>query len=258
MIARSPALSAAMLAAALVAAPVTARAEGRDEQAARVAFDRGVALGDQGRWAEALEAFEQADRLAPSPGVTFNLAATLRALGRYVEARRLLERALRDDAPLAARVKPALRADMARLLDEVRPKVGHVTVELDPPDADLSVDGTPTQLPTDRTLDLDPGKHVLIARAAGHDTVSSTLSVSPGNTRVTLRAPRSVAVARPVVVEPPSLLRSAWLWGAIGVALAGGALTFALMSRDAGPSPSPAAGPPRTTVDRVVPLRWSF
>src|SRR5262249_16858609 len=54
-----------------------------DADAARAAFVEGTTLVKNAQWAEALAAFERADKLKSHPVTTYNIAACERAMGRY-------------------------------------------------------------------------------------------------------------------------------------------------------------------------------
>jgi hypothetical protein len=243
--------------AALLLSATTALADTRatpEARRARALFEEGVALSDEGKWADALAAFQRSDALVASATVRYNIGTTLRALGRYVEAKKTLEQVLAGSA--AAPIKPALRKDVEKLLGEVRAKIVTVAVSLSPADADVQMDGAPVgPLPGGR-LEVDPGKHVFVISAKGYETTTVTQTLGAGDTRLALTAPRSVAKVVEVEVKRTPFYARAWFIATVSVVVAGGAavgIIFVTRPKDA-----PPAGPPPATVDRVLPAAVRF
>ncbi|HEY8427206.1 MAG TPA: hypothetical protein VIL20_02480 [Sandaracinaceae bacterium] len=158
---------------AALAAPAEARWERptdpseADIEAARALYERGLASIDALRWDEALAAFEEAYARSGVGAALYNVAVSLRALGRHVEARDAGEQLLREHAEL----DPALRADAERLVREERARVAVLLLEGLPrdPRPEVRLDG---RLATDDgerplRLDVDPGAHTLFVTAPG-------------------------------------------------------------------------------------------
>jgi tetratricopeptide (TPR) repeat protein len=145
---------------------------------ARVLFERGLALTDQERWAEALEYFRRSRAIAERPSSAYNAAVALYHLGRYQEAVRAFEDYLR----LTTREEDGERYQEAeRYLDEMRQNLGRLTLTVSPPDAEVSVDGVPIPGETARrVLHLDPGRRNITIAAEGHQTRRLSLSVLEG------------------------------------------------------------------------------
>lgn len=229
---------------------------------AKALFDKGMALSAESRWAEALEAFEASNKIAPVPVVQYNIAYNLRTLGRYVEAKQRLQ-ALLDSAPTARPpLKPSLKQDIDTLFGEVKEKIVRLSVKLDPPDGELQVDGTTTKLPADGTLEVDPGKHVFVIKKQGHETTSISRTLSSSDTTLVLLAPRvkteTRIVEREKIVEQPSrpFYTKGWFWTVTSVVVVGGAAAVYFATRSDDPA-SPQA-PPSRTVDRIIPTGIRF
>jgi hypothetical protein len=238
----------AALLAALFCASV-ALADGKASPEARHAkalFEEGVALSDQGKWAEALAAFQKSDSVQASATVRFNIATTLRALGRYVEAKSTLDQLLAMPT-----IKPALRKDAQALLDEVNPKIVVVAVTQSPADASVQMDGAPLARRPDGRLEADPGKHVFVISAAGYDTTTVTATLSTSDKELSLTAPKSVAHVQVVEVKKTPFYARAWFIATVVVAVAGGATVGIVLATR--PKDAPPAAPPPGTVDRVLP-----
>jgi tetratricopeptide (TPR) repeat protein len=248
---------ALLLALALASSSAAAAPKSTADRQARALFDQGVALSDEGKWAEALTAFQKSDALVPSATVRYNLAATQRALGRYVEAKRTLEGILADPQQFRAPIKPRLREELEKLLSEVKGKIVVVSLLLSPPGADVQVDGAAAAPMPDGRLELDPGRHVFVIAAEGHETTTVTQALSASDTEVTLTAPRKRAVVPQPPPRPPApFYTRAWFWATVGGVAATGvavAITVALAQPDAA-----AASPPTRTVDRLIPTGVRF
>jgi hypothetical protein len=230
-----------------------------EERLARAKFDEGLALSDAGRWAEALEAFRESDRIKPAVSVRFNIAATLRALGRYVEARDTAQKILDDADKLQP--KPKLRAQAQALIDEVSAKIGRVSLSVVPRKARVEVDGTPVEQ-TGKPVEVDPGRHVFVVRAPGHETTTVTQDVPSGASQLALTAPQlppptPAAKPTPAVEEEEPLHQKWWLWTTVaGIAVAGAVVAVVVVVTL--PEDPAAPAPPSTTVPTPFPVVLRF
>lgn len=163
-----------------------------------VAYRQGVELTKQGRWAEAIRAFEEAATWRESPLLDYNLGYCQRALGQYVRAERTFSGISAEAMP------PEYRDELSAYLTELRALLSRVQVTLEPASAQLSVDGRPllraasgSSLPAfvagvsepsattspgvrEFELVLDPGTHVIKAERPGHAPVLKRVGVLPG------------------------------------------------------------------------------
>lgn len=182
MVAPHALLTAGLLALASALVPGVAVAQVAPAQAlsaAQADFERGLALAQQQRWAEALDAFQRSRAAADRPSTAFNAALALQHLGRMLEARRALEQCL---AMPEAAADPELVRDATAVLATARAAVATVTLAVAPEGAELRVDGAPSGVRgPSRTLELDPGSHALNASAPGFVPQDLTLRLSPGD-----------------------------------------------------------------------------
>ncbi len=171
----------------------------RQEAAARAAYKRGADLYSQGRWREAIVAFEEADRLKPSPRLQFNVGQAYEKLGDVPAALAAFARYLRADPGASNReaVEKQVRSLESRLA-RLGLQMLHVTTT--PSGAEVTVDGgAPSPAPLDAAF--PPGRRVLRATLAGW---------SPTRLEVDLPADRSLTVnlaldpASRLAAEPPS------------------------------------------------------
>ena len=161
--------------------------------AAREEFQRGVALSQTQRWSEAVEAFRRSRALIDRPRSAFNMALALQHLGRMREARQALHQCL---AMPETGADAGLQHDAEALLAAVRAAVGTLYLAVAPPVAEARVDGE-RQLGDGgtRTLDIDPGRHVVSLAAEGLSTQEFILQVAPGE-RVVRRVDLATRPAR--------------------------------------------------------------
>ncbi len=233
------------------AGPPAPPAKGSPQQKeAEALFTQGIALSDEQKWAEALEAFRRSDELRPSLSARFNMAAAQRSMGRYVESKRTLEGILRDGPTWTPPMKAALRGDAEALLAEVGPKVVIVSLRVSPASAAVSVDGSPATRTADGKLELDPGKHVFVVRADGHETTTVARTLSASDKEVSLTAPAVKLLAPP---PPPDggVATKWWFWTITGVVVlgaAGGVTAGVLLSQPA------STNAPSATVGRTIPV----
>ncbi|MEZ4251014.1 MAG: tetratricopeptide repeat protein [Polyangiales bacterium] len=195
---------------------------------ARALFVRGTELAAEGRWADALEAFERAYTLSGVLAALFNVATTLRSLGRYVDARDAFDQVLR------ATPDDELRDEATRLRAGSRGagRVGDRRRVPRDPQLTFWVDGARAPLDDTRpvTRDIDPGPHTLRLELEGHTPWLWEGHADDG-ARLTLEAE--------LVPLPPTRRRRPGLWVTVALVVAGALATGAyfLFFHDRGLSP---------------------
>jgi tetratricopeptide (TPR) repeat protein len=227
------------------AAPAPASEQSRAEGKAR--YERGVEAYSAGRFKDAIDLFLQADALAPSAALSFNIA---RAYERIGDDAAVLQwyRDFRRRAP-TAKNGPEVDARIRALEAELAKKgVQQVTVLSEPPGATVIVDDKPLGV-TPFTGQLTPGAHRLVLTLKGYDDTEREFTLAADHAedvRVTLPASRTAAAAAvptgaaaPARGEPPPRGREArfgpWPWVTVGVggAVLGASLGFELARRSA-------------------------
>jgi|LNFM01.1.fsa_nt_gb hypothetical protein len=179
------------------ARPIDARAA-----EARRAFERAVAFSQEERWGEALEEFRRSMELVERPNAAFNMATTLVRLGRHVEAIAAFERYME----ITDRVADAVRvANAQEQITAERAIVATVVLTVDPPQAELRVDGRSRGDVTGatRTISLDPGSHTIELQAPRHRPFSTSFRLTSGERREI--AARLVAVTTATLEVSPSV-----------------------------------------------------
>jgi hypothetical protein len=194
-----------VLLAALTAlvALVPARADAQsaaDKKRAQDLQIAGVRLLEHGDNQAALQKFQEAIRIFPSPKILFNMGRAHAALGEDVEAVNDFERFL-DEAPYAPKQS---RDEAQRIIETLRAKLSYVEIGTDDVGSRITVDGREVGVaPLARPLAIAPGPHEVRVEKA--EMIAETRSVSPvagQKVRVFVKL-RPVAEARTTVVAPP-------------------------------------------------------
>jgi len=156
----------------------------------------GVAAYRKRNFEAAREAFAKAWDLKPHVDIASTLAEVEMRLGRYREAAGHWEYYLKHAA--------ADRDEANTQLAECRERLGRIRVALNPPDADLFVDGIghlsePAQA-GENAVWLDPGEHTFSARKGGR-SAEFKLSILAGQEK-TIRLSLPAPVAEPAAATP--------------------------------------------------------
>ncbi len=216
----APATAPAPPASADTPAPDTPAAEPSpaDIERARALYQAGSAAYQSKQYAVAVEAFEEAFRLAPRSSVMYSLAQAHRLKyyldGDIASLRRSVElyRAYLGAPESGSRLDDAEQhlKDMVPQLQDAEATAadprGRIIVSAEEPDATARVgDGEPHPIPA--TFQLDPGRYAITITAPGYlpqtvDTSAVTGSVTPLNItltpqpgELTVRAPEGARVA---------------------------------------------------------------
>lgn len=220
-----------------------------DAQAAAL-FRRGVALGEEERWAEAHELFRRSQELVNRPATLFNLAYAAYRMGRFVDAIDYLDQYAAAGSAARAADATALRADALALLAEVE-------VRVTPVDARLIVDGRElSSLGAVRTVALDPGPHHIVARADAHTEVEVQLVLTAGErssrTITLVPSPEVTMALSPAVASPTDIGSEPLFWVALigGVLVVSGAVTAGVIAGTAS-SPAPDGGSTGVVVEAL-------
>ncbi len=180
--------SVVLLAAVSLAASAPGSAAAQDPAAdARSHFDRGVALYDEGRLAQALVEFREARRIQVSSVILYNVAQVEAELGHAVEAVDAYEELLRT----ARSIEPAMRAQIESALATQRGRIATLDVDASVPGALVALDDVDVGAAPLAGQRVSSGEHVLTVRASGYESTRYRFTVAGGAThraRVTLTA----------------------------------------------------------------------
>jgi hypothetical protein len=113
---------------------------------ARALFDEASSMARHGDWSQALLAFERSAALRPHSVTTYDIGFCERALGRTTRARKMLGKALAENAARGGAELPERLATAARTyLAELQGRVAHALVTVAPEGASIRVDGRPLE-----------------------------------------------------------------------------------------------------------------
>jgi hypothetical protein len=142
-----------------------------------------------GKLDEACEKFAGSMKADPSVGALVNLARCHEKQGKTASAYAEYQRA----AELAVNERQPARGRAARQLAvALKPKLSRLTVTLAEPGADVTVTRNGEeidQLDFGKAVPVDPGEHAIEARAAGHQTWSTTVQVGPDADQQSVEVP---------------------------------------------------------------------
>jgi len=227
-------LAAVAFAAAVGALAPPARAQSPEElQAARELFQEAFQDEQARRYTEALEKFERVAKVKESASVRYRIATVLVGLGRLREARNMYRAlaASKASLPPSDHETADSAAEKAAELDRRIPKLA-LRVQDDPPaDVRVTLDGAPVPVATEaRSIELDPGDHVIAATAQGSRPLEETVTLTDGAGEVSHTLTFTPDKApEPAPAPPPRSDTLAWVavGGGAALALAGAGLLLA-------------------------------
>jgi hypothetical protein len=181
---------------------------------AQALLKEGTQRYQQGAFADALEKFEQAYAVFPSPKLLFNIGKASRELGRPVDAVDAFEKFVAQ-VPDAA---PELIAEAKRSVEELAPKIGKLLVDCTLAGAEITVDGRQIGwAPLVDMIRLAPGSHQVTATHPSATPAIQNVIVTAGSVATVVMRPQPIGVAAPVspapypTTAPPGVdLQTAW------------------------------------------------
>ena len=199
------------LASAVAVVPSVARAQQSGVAEGRTRFTRGIDLYKEGNFHAALAEFRAAYAAAPSFRIHYNLGQTLYQLQDYAGAVRAFEQYLAEGGDkIDADRKKEVDADLAKL----RPRVAQLTLVVNIPGAEVTIDDEPRGKVLKDALLVSAGRRRVAVTASGYQTETRVLDVA-GTQRLELKfelKPVAGAVAAPTDnrarVQEPMLTRA--------------------------------------------------
>jgi hypothetical protein len=170
-------------------------------QAARDKFQKALALQTGGDWGGALALLKEVAAVRSTPQVRFNIALCEENLGQLVAA-------VGDYELATADARSAHEAEVVeqagRRLSELKGRLPKVVVErgANADTATITLDGVALgDQVIGKAMNVDPGPHVITARAIGFDSLRTTVRVEEGETKTITVA--LTAIAEPKPPPPP-------------------------------------------------------
>jgi hypothetical protein len=140
-------------------------------------FNQAKAAAAEGRHADAIKLFKKADELDPKPETKFEIAKSLAADNKLIEASTLLNDILgATPAPPWSVKNPA-----QKMLTEVQAKIPWLQIKIVGPDQSLTsttVDGK--EVDAEQEIPWNPGEYVIAADADGYKPVEKRVTIAEG------------------------------------------------------------------------------
>jgi tetratricopeptide (TPR) repeat protein len=194
-------------------------------QQARVRFEQGLTAYHEGRFRAAVEHFKEADRLAPSARLSYNIALAYERMSDAPNALAAYRDYLRRAPAVENGAATSLRVAELELVLQ-REGVQQVSVITTPPGATVQIDEVPRGV-SPWTGELPPGEHRIVLQAPGHADAKQVFEL-PARHAIDLlydlerlpAAPAPVAAAAPPLAPAPVMTDqrrvSWWTWTAFG------------------------------------------
>ena len=185
--------------------------------AARSLGMQGIKMADAGDCQGAIEKLSRAESLYHAPSILGRLGECQVKVGQVVMGTENLNRVVREQ--LAANAPKAFRDAQERakgVLNNALPKIAHLTVRVDPPDAkpQVTVAGAaipPALIGIERPT--DPGTHEVVVSAPGYLEKKSTVTLAEGGSQeIAVRLekdPAAAAATTPPPVAPTPIVTTA-------------------------------------------------
>lgn len=149
-----------------------------DKDMAKQWLQSGLNSMKAGDWVAAVTDLERSSALSATPESLLNLATCYKSLQRYAEALDVLKR-LRQE--FDGKLKPNIMDAAFHLEAEVQSQVATLVLSVEPPTAEVSIDGR-VSLASSATESylLTPGDHTIEASLAGYRTLTRAVHLAAG------------------------------------------------------------------------------
>ena len=206
--ARRRAATALSLLVGVLLCASAARAQVPGEEIARRAFEEGVALEKKGDFAGALSKFKESEQIKATLGNRYHKAYCLEMTGKLAAA--LIEYEVVDKAARETNKTDLVEATRLRL-EPLRARVPQLSLQLAahmPKETEVALDGTPVSraLLDGKRFRLDPGDHVVTARAPAHESFTKRFSAAEStvtSVEIVLQT-TNAATSTNAVTKPPA------------------------------------------------------
>ena len=193
-----------------------------DDEGAEAAFKRGFELFEEGNYQAALVEFKQAYKMSPNYKMLYNIGLVSKQLNDYAGALDAFTRYLNDGGTA---VLVSRRVEVNQEIQKLRNRVSQVSVKVDKPGAEVSVDGASVGTsPLPGPLTLNIGKIRVTARL-GDRTDEKVIELVPGQSMAVdlkVGAQGQAGVVVGPVVEEDKSPKFPWAPWAITAVVGGG------------------------------------
>jgi hypothetical protein len=142
---------------------------------AKVRYQRGTELYNDGAYEQALIEFERAYELAPAALILYNIGQVAVLLHDYPKAIRAFEQYLRE----GAHIPPKRAKQIEEELESLRGRVAYISVKTNVDGAEVVVDDNVVgRAPLKEAIVVNAGRHKVMVRAPGYDPASDTVTLA--------------------------------------------------------------------------------
>lgn len=163
---------------------------------AKMRYERGLKLYDEGNYDAARVEMQRAYELAPTYRILYNLGLVHRQLNDYAAALRAFTQYLTEGGK---KVEAKRRAEVEKYLVDLKAHVATLTIEVDKPGAEVSIDdATIGTSPLAEPVLVNAGKRRITARVPGRAPETKVVTVAGGDA-VTVK----LELGEPTADKPP-------------------------------------------------------
>ena len=230
-------LVAVALAVAVAATAVSTAAVADKKEEARVHFEEGVRLYEDGQYEQAAIAFARAYELKPSFKLLFNIGQAESELKHYARALEAFTRYLAEGGD---QIPPERVTTVKSEIERLNALVGLIIVECPVDGAKVLLDNeNKGETPLESPIFVDIGKHEVMIKQGQEELLREVVRVAGGQ-RVTIEVEAGAGAPTepdddPSVEDDPEGGDRVWTWVALGVGgaagIAGAAIGGAAMSK---------------------------
>jgi tetratricopeptide (TPR) repeat protein len=155
-------------------------AKSGDKNAARKLFQKGLALVEERAYTDAVDAFRASFDAHPTKNALFNLATTYYTMARYLDALNAftdLKERFGDE------LDGATQKEVAKFKRELTVLISELTVEVEPPNAEVRINGETIEKTPSGAILLDQGDYTIEASLTGCETIRMPVHLSLGEKR---------------------------------------------------------------------------